>query len=259
MPNYQPISKTTHGDLRWKRYRSYFFAAQDVVAPLVAQELSKAAMALPVAFIEQDGGYTLAAVQGLQPEQNLFVASDGRWIGGYTPAVYRGYPFALATAETDKLVLCVDADSGLVGERFSERFFDENGEPSQSMKDLLTFLEQVHANRMLTRRLCAGLAAEGLIQPWPINLRHESGDQALQGLYRIDEAKLNTLDAEAVHRLYKSGALAVVYCQLLSMQHLQVLAQLASAQAQAQTRASGSDELNFDFLSSSDSLSFGPH
>jgi hypothetical protein len=180
MSNYQPISKTTHAGLRWKRYDSYHFAAQDAVVPMVVQELPKACMALPVAFIQQDGKFVPAAVQGLQPGQNLFVTSDGRWIGAYTPATYRGYPFALANAENEQLVLCVDADSGLVGEDNGERFFDDSGEPSQSVKDVLNFLQQVRANRELTQRLCAALHAEGLIQPWPIKLKSEKGEQTVQ-------------------------------------------------------------------------------
>jgi len=265
MPKYQAVSKTTHANLRWKRYDNYHFAALDAVAPLVVQELPRAAMALPVAFIEQDGHFIPAAVQGLQPGQNLFVAPDGRWIGAYTPATYRGYPFALANAENDQLVLCVDADSGLVGEDHAERFFDDSGEPSQSVKDVLNFLQQVRANRELTQRLCAALDAEGLIQPWPITLKSEKGEQTLQGLYRIDEAKFNSLDAEALHRVHQSGALPVVYCQLLSMQHLQALGKLADAHAQAKAQSqqalptTGNGELDLEFLSNNGTISFGPH
>jgi hypothetical protein len=258
MPNYQAISQSTHANLRWKRYENYHFASRDAVAPLVMQELPKAAMTMPVAFIQQGEAFVPAAVQSLQPGKNLFVAPDGRWIGAYTPAAYRGYPFVLATAENAQLVLCVDADSGLVGEypaSESEAFFTDNNEPSQPIKDILNFLQQVHANRVITAQLCAALNAEGLIQPWPINLKSEIGEQAIQGLYRIDESKFNSLDADALHRIHQSGALPLVYCQLLSMQHLQSLGQLADAHANLQpqevdieTVFGGQDDtLKFDF------------
>lgn len=265
MPTYQALAPSTHRGKRWKRYTDYRFAAADTLAPLVVQELPRAAMALPIAFIEQDGHFIPAAVQGLQPGQNLFVAPDGRWIGAYTPATYRGYPFALANAENDQLVLCVDADSGLVAEDHAERFFDDSGEPSQSVKDVLNFLQQVRANRELTQRLCAALQAEGLIQPWPITLKTEVGEKTVQGLYRIDEAKFNSLEAEALHRVHQSGALPVVYCQLLSMQHLQALGKLADAHAQAKAQSqqtlptSANGELDLEFLNNQGTISFGPH
>ena len=42
MPTFQAAAKGTHQHLRWKRYTSYTFVAQDTLAPLVAQELVRA-------------------------------------------------------------------------------------------------------------------------------------------------------------------------------------------------------------------------
>ncbi len=265
MPKYQAITKTDFANLRWKRYENYHFAALDAVAPLVVQELPKACMTLPIAFIQQSEAFVPAAVQGLQPGQNLFVSRDGRWIGPYTPAAYRGYPFALANADYGQVVLCVDTDSGLVGEDYTETFFDEQGEPSQSVKAVLDFLQQVRSNREATLRICAALQAEELIQPWPITLKGEQGEKTVQGLYRIDEAKLNNLSADALQQLQQAGALPVAYCQLLSMQHLQTLGKLAeayaSAKAQSQAALPTTDtgELDLEFLNNNDTISFGPH
>jgi len=250
MRNYQPVSTNKHASLRWKRFDNYHFAAKDAVAPLVVQELPKAAMALPLAFIEQEGGYTPVAVLGLQSGHNLFVAPDGRWIGPYTPAAYRGHPFTLAKMADGQQALCVDAESGLVGpegEGFEETFFDEQGQPSQAVKAVLQFLEQVQANRVLTQRLCALLTQEGLIEPWPVTLKDGEQERQVQGLHRIAEAKLKALDAEALHRLHQAGALPLIYCQLLSMQHLPLLGKLAQAHAKAKAQAQAQANAPLDF------------
>lgn len=258
MPNYQAITKSGFANLRWKRYNSYQFAAQDTVAPLVVQELSKACTSLPIAFIKQGDTFIPAAVQGLEPAQNLLVAPDGRWIGSYTPAAYRSYPFRLAETEEDQLILCIDTDSGLVGEHYDQLFFDEAGAPASSINEVLSFLQQVRNNHQLTMRLCAVLDAEGLIQPWPIKVKgSNNAEQALDGLFRIDEAKFNQLDAEALHRVHQAGALPVVYCQLISMQHIQILGQIARAFAEHQQNTApvdieevfgkGDDTLKFNF------------
>src|SRR5690554_4691123 len=107
------ISREQHANKRWKRYTSYSFAASDAVVPLVVQELPRACLALPIGFVKTDSGFQLVAVQGLLPGKNLWVAPDGRWIGPYVPAAYRGYPFVLANTEDGKRVLCVREDSGL--------------------------------------------------------------------------------------------------------------------------------------------------
>jgi len=270
MPQFVPVSTHKHASQRWKRFDNYHFATKDAVAPLVVQELPKAAMALPLAFIEQEGSYTPVAVLGLQSGHNLFVAPDGRWIGPYTPAAYRGHPFALAKMADGQQALCVDAESGLVGpadgnhsngendgpegEGFEETFFDEQGQPSQAVKAVLQFLEQVQANRVLTQRLCALLTQEGLIEPWPVILKDAEQERQVQGLHRVSEAKLKALGAEALHRLHQAGALPLIYCQLLSMQHLPVLGKLAQAhakakaQAQAQANANANAPLDFEQL-----------
>ena len=130
MPTYQAITRSQFDPLRWKPFDSYRFAATDAIAPLVAQELTKACLSLPIAFIRAQDQFSTAAVQGLQAGQNLFVARDGRWIGPYIPATYRGYPFALAQADNDQLVLCVDTDSELIGEQHEQPFFSDTGEPT---------------------------------------------------------------------------------------------------------------------------------
>ncbi|TYT73487.1 SapC family protein [Desulfobotulus mexicanus] len=228
MSKYQPVTKTDFVSLRWKRFDSYHFAGSDLVAPLVVQELPRAAMSLPIGFIRQNNQFITTALLGLQQGQNLCVSPEGHWIAPYIPAAYRSYPFALAEAENNQLVLCVDRESGLVAEYFDQAFFDGEGEPSQSVKDILDFLQQVRSNRELTLRMCAALDAEGLIQPWPVKVRGKHEEvQTLDGLFRIDEEKFTALSDEAICRVHQSGALAVVYCQLLSMQHIHALGKLA--------------------------------
>lgn len=234
MPNYIPVSKETHASKRWKRIDNYSFAAKDAVAPLVAQELPRALMHLPIGFIEQEEQFVPVAILGLQPGQNLFVASDGRWLNGYTPAVYRGYPFQLADTEDGQRVLVINEDSGIGNKTEGEPFFDEEGNPSQELKGVLDFLNQVHANRELTQHICKVLAEHLLIKPWPINVQGTEGERKIEGLYCIDEAAMNALPPEAFEALRQAGALPIAYCQLLSMQHIQKLGLLAQALAQSQ-------------------------
>lgn len=234
MPRYAAISRQQHAGKGWKRYDSYRFAAQDAVAPLVLQELPRALLHFPIAFIRVEEQYLPAAVQGLAPGQNLFVAPDGRWLGGYVPAVYRGYPFALANAAEDQRVLCVDEDSGLVVEaEEGEPFFDAEDNPAEPLRAVLDFLEKVDVNRAVTRTACTALDEAGLIRPWPVKVKTDAGERPVEGLFCLDEAALGGLDAETLKGLQQSGALTVAYCQMLSMQHLQRLGQLAEAHAKA--------------------------
>ncbi|OGA49744.1 MAG: hypothetical protein A3G25_05395 [Betaproteobacteria bacterium RIFCSPLOWO2_12_FULL_63_13] len=262
MPNIQAITRERHGARRWRRYANYAFAAGGALAFLVMRELPKAVPALPVGFLAVQGGaFMPVAIQGLRPGKNLFVARDGRWLAGYVPAAYRCHPFVLANGEDGKQVLCVDEDSGLLSDTDGERFFAEDGQPSKAVDDVLKILNQIEASRQATQRICAVLQKHDLIQPWPIKFPGAEGEQNIEGLYRVDEAAMNRLPAEPFMELRDAGALALAYCQLLSMQHLSLLGKLVEAHAKADAKAAqfapelGKD-LDLSFLSDGGTLNF---
>jgi hypothetical protein len=227
-----PINKDTHATKRWLRPASYAFAAKDSMVPLVAAEFPRAMLALPIAFRAQGEAFVPVAVMGLRPGKNLLVAADGRWLASYVPALFRADPFRLLGSENGQQVLCIDEDRSPVTDGpEGEPFFDEGGQPGRALSNVLKLLGQVNASRDATARMCAGLQAHGLIQPWPITVKGQKGDKHVEGLYRIDEAALNALQADALLELRDSGALKAAYCQLLSMQHLPVLGRLIRANA----------------------------
>ncbi|GAB4256075.1 MAG: hypothetical protein Kow0065_04600 [Methylomicrobium sp.] len=234
MPNIQPITLERYNDKRWLRSTSYAFAATETVAPLVAQELIKAMMNMPLGFIKSETGFIPVAIQGMTSNKNLFVSAEGHWLGGYIPAVYRGYPFHLIRVEDGRQVLCFNEDSGLLTDTATgELFFSEDNTPSKAVTDVMNFLSQVEANRIQTARVCELLEKLDLFQPWHIKVKSEEGEKILQGIYRIDEEKLNRLALEEFDQIRQIGALPVIYSQLLSMQNLAKLVELARVQSRS--------------------------
>ena len=235
MPTIVAVSRERHAGKRWKRYVSHDFARQMSLVPLVAAELSKAAMAMPLAFIRQGEDFVPVALMGLEPSRNLLVAPDGRWLGRYIPSALRGYPFSLVRTESETWVLCIDEESGLVVDGpEGEPLFSATGEPAEGLNQVMSFLRQIEANRGATAVASATLARHALIRPWPITLKGETGERQLEGIFQIDEGALNQLSDESFLALRQAAALPLAYCQLLSMQHLSLLGDLATAQSTAQ-------------------------
>ena len=230
-----PVNKKRHGAKSWRRSASFSFAAQEHLATIVGAEISKAAMSMPLAFVRVEGRYVLVAVSSLEPGRNLFVSTEGKWIGGYVPSGFRAFPFRLARAQGhDDLVLCVYEDSGLVFEdkNAGEPFFDDEGDISESLKEVMNFLLNVERNRKATEVAVSVLEEVGVIEPWPLKI----GEKKIEGLYRIDEEKLQKIEDSVFLRLRKTGAIPLVYSQLLSMRNITLLEKLAKLQGENERR-----------------------
>lgn len=261
MANLQAITKTEFAKKSWQRSPNFLFCAKDAVCPLSAPELPSAMMAMPLAFVCTDGEYSLVAVQGLQPGENFFVSAQGKWLGGYVPAAYRGYPFVLATNSTDEaeegeLVLCINTDSGLlIEDDSSEPFFDEHGEIDHTVKELMDFLSNIRAGHKTSTLICKSLSEHDLLKPWDLHVELDDGTRRIDGLFCIDETALNALSDAAFGELRQTGAVPLIYSQLLSMQRITGLKKIAQARSKA-SLAPQSSELNLDGDSIDGNISF---
>lgn len=235
MVNFVPVSRERHRGKGFRRPADYAFSATQAVVPLVGVELAQAAIAMPIAFIEQSRHYLPVAVMSPAPGRNLFVAPNGQWLGSYIPAALRSYPFRLLRAEgSEKAVLCIDEDGGWVVnvDADTEKFFEEDGSPSATLKPIMEFLEQIEQSRLQTDTAVGALADAHVIHPWPLTVTVDNRPQKVDGLHCIDEAALNGADSETFLMLRQSSSLVVAYAQLMSMQNVAKLASLARTQQQ---------------------------
>ena len=256
VPDIQIVSRENHANKHWLRSSNYLFAAKDTICPLIVQELPKAAMHLPIAFVPNKEEFTLVALLGLDQGQNLLLSAQGLWQGSYLPMQYRSYPFLLANSGDNEQILCIDAASGLITEKpEGEAFFNEDGTPASTVASIFAFMQKVASGRQITAHVCSLLQKHNLIQPWDIKVQKESGVQTIAGLYRIDEDAFNGLSGEALTDLRNGGALPAIFCQLLSMQHLPVLARLLESHIKAES-AAAPKELDLEFLNDDGNISF---
>jgi hypothetical protein len=227
-----PLRAATHSDRSWRPSSGYGFAASSIIAPIAGEELAHAATQFALAFLEGEHP-ALVTLLGLRPQQNLYVGPDGQWLGQYVPAVLRGYPFKLMPAENNQFALGYDEGSGLLaGAGEGEAFFDAEGRPTERIQQILQFLIGVHKGVEAIGRAGAKLASHGLLEPWPLKVRDGDTEIPVNGLFRVNEAKLGAIDDAAFLELRSGGVLAVAYAQLLSMTNMGNLGKLAQLHAQ---------------------------
>ncbi|MBV0932294.1 SapC family protein [Marinobacterium weihaiense] len=268
MPRYIPLSANTHGAQGWHKAATLAPLANQGVLPVLLDELTQALPIFPLAFVprqpnDPSRGFELVALMSFRPDQNLFITPDGHWLGGYRPAALRAYPFRLLKdAQADRLVLCIDADSGLITEQpdsDAQRFFDDQGQPGETLQRVLQFLQQCERSRQATQTAVDALAAQDLIEPWPVQVKSaETEAQALQGLYRINEQALNALPAATLKTLQDSHALPLAYAQLYSQPRLSGLSRLVELRDKfnAAREPLSESEVESFFEGKDDTLSF---
>lgn len=250
MSDFVPVSKTKHADSGWLQPQNYRFAAQEIMVPVVMDEIGNVMMNQPLAFRRQKASsdklrFELVALLSPVLNRNLFVKPDGSWLSGYIPAYLQAYPFRLLPAgDSGQNVLCFDQASGLMtesGAANSQAFFAENGDPSPAFAGVFKLLQQFELRRQQTQTAVDCLESLNLFTPWKIVLDTKQGKkQSVKGLSRINAAALQKVSAEALHKLHQCGALPIIYAQLLSEQRAQTFGELLSVQGELHKKSSES-------------------
>lgn len=250
MPQWTAVSRTQHAESRYQPRQGYRFAAGQAVASIVLAELGKLLPHYVLGFIYQGEQYQPVALLGLDSQTNLYVAPNGKWLGSYVPASLRGYPLTLANTENQQQVLCIAQDHLLEGE-WGEPLFDAGGQLSERAQQTLTFLRECEKNRQLTQQATKALDEGGVIEPWPLQIERGAGQEPLKinGLYRVNEKALNSMDAEAYTRL-RGGPMALAHAQLFSMGQLNQLVERAKFHEKQRDQTTDVDEApeNLDAL-----------
>lgn len=254
MFNYQPIAPAEFGARSFRKPGNFLFTQQDNLVALGASEATTAMMWMALAFLEESDSCMLVGIQGLRASENLLVDKAGNWLTGFLPAIYQSYPFKLGTGPNNELMVCVDVDSGLIEDNASGiPFYDPTGQPSALVTQYMNVLANIRRDRESMRQYGRRLRELQLLEPWPLTVEDEESAHAFNGLLRINETRLNDLDAESYASLRAGGLILIIYSQLLSMQNLGNLIKLAQAHRQANATL---DRPTEPILSKSDTISF---
>lgn len=205
----------------------YAFSARTNALPITSTELNDAARNYPIVFVgKEPGSFNIAALVGLNDEENLMVNADGVWAEGtYIPAFARRYPFVLAsTDDKDKFTVCIDEAYPGLNEEKGTALFEADGAESAYLKGVIQFLQVFHREIQRTSAFSNRMHELELLTPKTITVNRKGKKQLMEGLWIIDDAKLNGLDDARVVELYRSGYLHWISAHFISLSNLARLA-----------------------------------
>ncbi len=217
-----PITPARHSRHSVEVGHSYAFSAGVNAVPLMAVEITRAAVEYAVVFTGSGEHVMPAVVLGVKGDQNLYLSAQGQWTAKYVPAFIRRYPFVFASSADGKtLTLCIDeAYPGLNTEGRGQKFFASDGSPSAYVEQVLGFLKEYQAQFMRTQVFARELLALGLLEPMQAQITTPAGGKlSLTGFQTVSRRKLRGLSPDRLQSLTQTDELEAIYLHLYSMRN----------------------------------------
>lgn len=215
----RPIDKNTDAKTRITPLQSFDFCKDQTSALLGLSEVIPCSREIPVLFAEIESGFAPIAMLGVPATGNQAV-QDEKWQFGYVPAVFRAYPFLLMQTDDEgkTLTVCLERSSGLISEEEGTPLYEE-GEPSGLLQNAQKLLQNLHQEQRKGQAFGALLKEKELLAPFSLTVtqNNEKKQIPFEGLFMVDEKKLNELSDEDFLDLKKAGVLALIYAHLFSL------------------------------------------
>ncbi|MFA5593415.1 MAG: SapC family protein [Micavibrio sp.] len=223
-----PLDAKTHAKLALKKDFGLDFTKGINAVPVNLIELPQICHSYPIAFAPDATG-TPVAILGLRDNENLFLNDQDDWEENvYIPAYIRRYPFIFSEIPgSEQLSLCIDYDDSVLESGGEQRFFNDDGTPTQLSQNALEFCKSYHAAAQQTIAFGKAMAEAGILSDRQAEIAIGGGKKInFSGFRIIDEAKLAEVDDKTFAEWRKKGWLPFIYAHLFSGAQWQRLTRL---------------------------------
>jgi hypothetical protein len=190
---------------------------------LTAVEIPLAAREYTIVFVANEDAVSPVVVLGVDGSQNQYLDENLAWNANYIPAFVRRYPFVFSQSQDGKqFTLCVDEDwAGCNREARGQALFDDKGEQTEYLQNLLKFLGDYQTQALRTQAYCTKLKELDLLEPMQAQIVLPGGEKrAIGGFLGATRKKIKALDAEKLAELVKTDELELTYLQMASLNNL---------------------------------------
>ncbi|TQV78920.1 SapC family protein [Exilibacterium tricleocarpae] len=227
-----PLHKDRHRDLKVEPALNVDAARSQHMLPLIAQEFVAASTEFPIVFVKhaETGQFQPVLLLGLQAGENLYLnAAD--WSSLFIPGCIRNQPFKLVQNDADREQLMVGVDEASIQLQTDrgERLFEDDGTESRYLQHRKQALVDYYDGEQVTRAFVGRLADAGLLTARSLVVEVQGDKAEIDGIYVIDEKRVNELPDTAFNELRRRGFLAPIYAHLISLQQVRHLSRRKEA------------------------------
>ena len=218
-----PINNDTHRTLKVQELRNFPHARSQHMAILAACEIMSSSVNYPVVFAKhpETGRFLCLAIFGLESGENLFFNKDG-WKATYIPMNISRTPFAMVESGKgdDAMLICIDEDSPYVSKTEGAALFDEKGDQTEFLDNVVSSLSDMASHERHTQLLIGKLVDMRLLVPISIVMTDSGGEETelMDATYTVSEGRLRELPEEQLLDLYKADYLGPIYSLINSLE-----------------------------------------
>ncbi|MBY6186351.1 SapC family protein [Marinobacter hydrocarbonoclasticus] len=220
---FQILNSSAHRELRVSPLTDFSFMAEQHLIPVTVKEFGQACGHLPIVFVKdgETGQFRSVALLGLKGGHNHFVEGS-HWKSGYVPQYMIRQPFVLGNQanENGDVFIGIDTQSARVSQEQGERLYTEEGEQTPFLKSAVEFISRLTDNQRLTEMLIELLLKHELLVSKSLRVRAGGQEHTLNGIYMVDEEKLQALPDEEMLEFARKGVLAAAHFHLASLNQL---------------------------------------
>lgn len=227
--NFKPISDQLDPELRVVTRAGFKHLKHFNNAALTGEEVVAAAANFPVVFLqdEETGRFELAALLGLEADENLFVDAAGQWQGTHLPKSLSALPFAaFPSREKESERIQIDIDSPIVSRSQGELLF-KNGEETSFLKARRQYIEMVTDSHLQTESMVEELVNRNLMAEFLLQIQDGGGEpRIIRGLYTINMDEFSYLTDADILSFHKLNYWGPIYAIQQSVTQFRRLVQM---------------------------------
>lgn len=217
MANLEVVNTEAHRNLR---LRPRAEPAPHFV-PIVLSEFTTAAACCPIFLTKnpENGRFCVAALFGFESGENL-VSDDVGAAKAFRPLDLERQGFFISGEN-----IAVDLDHPQISRKEGQPLFDEDGEPTDTMRRIQRALGLLVTGNEETERFIGTIVDLRLIEPIDISLKFDDGKKLqLDGLYTVSLDSIAELGDSDALMLFRKGYLLPAYTIAGSLKQISVLA-----------------------------------
>ena len=222
----EALNKIEHKNKGVTEVTDFLYSKELMNAPIALSEFFEACKNYPILFTkDKDEKWFATILLGYKQGENLFVDEKGAWKElHYIPAFIRSYPFVLVNQENKKeMVFAVEGDY-LNEKESSKKLFDKDGENSEFLNGVITFLNQFYADSLATADFIKQLDDWELLEEKIVNITNKKEEKfSLGGFFIINEEKLKHLSKKKKDDICEKNAYSLITAHLISLSNIQKL------------------------------------